>query len=103
VVNITNKREKVEKGVAPENTRKDTHTMSTSEDHPLNDCTYTIDRFFYCMSPAGQFTTYYRYGNINECAKEWRDVRYCIRNWTKKGEEKRVRTDHNSKRWEEKD
>jgi hypothetical protein len=59
-------------------------------DHPLYDCSYTLDRVMYCMSPAGQMTQYYRTGLANDCIKEWRDVRFCISSWTKKGEDKGV-------------
>eukprot|EP00127_Corallochytrium_limacisporum_P002541 Clim_evm98s128 gene=Clim_evmTU98s128 len=42
-------------------------------------CADLGDRYYYCMSPAGQWKYYYRYGTVSDCKMEWEDLKSCIK------------------------
>lgn len=41
-------------------------------------CTDAFDQLTGCFSIGGQFRHYYRYGNMNECMKEFEKFKFCV-------------------------
>ena len=42
-------------------------------------CVDCIDALFHCFGPAHQFDRYYKDGKLDECDKQIKDLKFCIK------------------------